>query len=224
VVHFREVGAELITPVQRWVHPGRDVQRLPVRLEQLIWFFASPPVGRSAPAPSSVDELEANRPNFETFVRQYEYDIFTYLWRMTGDVETAYDLRQEAFLRAWQHYEKISQYTEPKAWLFRVATNLAINHRTRHGRGDKTPTASELSEQPDISVPAVDHVVDQNDVRMVLLAIPSKLRAVLVLHDAYGFTSAEIAAILHITVSATKMRLCRGRDEFRARYMSQEGQ
>jgi RNA polymerase sigma-70 factor, ECF subfamily len=212
----------LITPVRRWVHPGRGVYRLQTWLERLTWFFTSP-AGKSAAAPSSFDEVEANRPDFETFVRQHEYDIFTYLWRMTGDVETAYDLSQETFLRAWQHYGKISHYAEPKAWLFRVATNLAINHRTRRGQEGKVSIDSELAEQMDRSSPSIDHVVEQDNVRMVLLAIPGKLRAVLVLHDAYGFTCAEIAAMLHLTASATKMRLCRGRDEFRARYESQEG-
>lgn len=211
----------MITPAQRWSHPGGVVDPLRSWLEHLTWFFASP-TDKAATTPSGVDDVEANTPDFETFVHQTEYDIFTYLWRMTGDVETASDLSQETFLRAWQHYGKISHYAKPKAWLFRVATNLASSHRTQLIRRGTVLDDSGMSQLPDKSSTSAEHVAEQDYVRTVLLAIPSRLRAVLVLHDAYGFTCAEIASMLHISPSATKMRLCRGRDEFRARYVATE--
>ena len=104
------------------------------RLERGKWFFASS-ADKTAATPIGVHDAAVSRTDFELFVQQTEYDIFTYLWRMTGDVETAFDLSQETFLRAWQHYGKICRYAEPKAWLFRVATNLAINLRARRGQG-----------------------------------------------------------------------------------------
>lgn len=209
------------TLVQQSGTSGGYAGLLRSRLERVEWFFASS-AGKTAAPPLGVHDAAVSRTDFELFVRQNEYDIFIYLWRMSGDVATAYDLSQETFLRAWQQYGKISRYTKPESWLFRVATNLAINHRTRDRRRNRNSNGSGSSEELHDTSDAIDHVVEQDDVRMVLLEIPRGLRAVLVLHDAYGFTCAEIASMLHITQAATKMRLCRGRDEFRAKYVRQE--
>src|SRR5262245_41420099 len=54
---------------------------------------------------------------FEPFFRMHEPDIFTYLWRMTGDEQAAYDLAQETFLRAWRHFVRIRDYERPGGWL-----------------------------------------------------------------------------------------------------------
>src|SRR6185437_17044223 len=59
-------------------------------------------------------------PSFEAFFRRHERDIFGYLWRMTGDEQAAYDLSQETFVRAWQHFDRIATYERPGGWLFRV--------------------------------------------------------------------------------------------------------
>jgi RNA polymerase sigma-70 factor (ECF subfamily) len=139
---------------------------------------------------------------------------------MTGLVESAYDLSQETFLRAWQQFGKISRYSQPRAWLFRVATNLAINYRSQLRTRS---AASDISRLQDGSVAdATEEVIEQDYVRQILLAIPARNRAVLVLHDVYGFTCEEIADALGITLAATKMRLCRGREAFRVRYRHRE--
>src|SRR5215472_11574409 len=62
----------------------------------------------------------------ERFIRDHERPILNYLWRMTGDEQSAYDLTQEVFLRAWQHFATVRRYDQPRAWLFRMATNLSL--------------------------------------------------------------------------------------------------
>ena len=51
--------------------------------------------------------------DYERFIHQHERVILNYLWRMTGDEETAFDLTQEVFLRAWQRFETIRTYDQP---------------------------------------------------------------------------------------------------------------
>src|SRR5262245_14260903 len=84
---------------------------------------------------------------FEAFLQGRERDVFGYLWRLTGDEQTAYDLCQETFIRAWQHFAKVKTYDNPGAWLFRVATNLVLNHRQR--RAPPTRPTTELGEDED---------------------------------------------------------------------------
>jgi RNA polymerase sigma-70 factor (ECF subfamily) len=210
----------VVTLLQQWGNPGRAGDYLRCRLEQLTCFFASQTRRRATNSTSLEDAV--GRPDFEAFVRESEYDIFTYLWRMTGDENAAYDLSQETFLRAWQQYGKISHYEDPRAWLFRVATNLAINYRHRQSNRTKSPSYICADKQSESESDSTERVVEQDYVRQVLLAIPSRQRAVLVLHDVYGLTCEEISSTLRITLAATKMRLSRGREEFRVRYLHQE--
>src|SRR5579872_4871505 len=88
----------------------------------------------SLPAVSEQSDVAEAAPDeqlrrFENFFHDFEQPIFGYLWRMIGDEQTASDLLQETFVRAWQHFSQISGYDRPGAWLFRVATNLALNYR-----------------------------------------------------------------------------------------------
>jgi DNA-directed RNA polymerase specialized sigma24 family protein len=64
---------------------------------------------------------------FETFFQHYEARITSYLWRMVGEDALAADLSQETFIRAWVHFTEVQALDRPLAWLFRVATNLALN-------------------------------------------------------------------------------------------------
>ena len=85
---------------------------------------------------------------FEAFFWLHERAILGYLWRLTGDEQTAHDLSQETFVRAWQHFDKLQHYDQPRAWLFRVATNLGINHlrgRARRPVAPATPAALGIS-------------------------------------------------------------------------------
>lgn len=73
-------------------------------------------------------------------------DAFEQLWKMhypavartafviVGDAETAKDIAQEAFVRAFQHWWRVSQLDRPEAWVHKVAANLAISNRRRRGR------------------------------------------------------------------------------------------
>jgi RNA polymerase sigma-70 factor, ECF subfamily len=158
---------------------------------------------------------------FEGFFRQFERDIFGYLWRMTGEEQAAYDLSQEVFLRAWQHFPRVSEYDRPRAWLFRVATHLALNYlRGRAARPDAALDAGG-EERFAISDPAW-RLAERDQVRQILFAMPPRYRAGLVLREVYGFSCEEVAQALGSSRDAAKMLLCRAREGFRERYMREE--
>jgi len=164
---------------------------------------------------------------FEPFFRAHERDIFTYLWRMTSDEQAAYDLTQETFLRAWQHFTRIRDYERPGGWLFRVATRLALNHLRARGTAlggavslDVTHNARHTHAAP-FSPAASDpgaRVANADAVRRALIAIAPRQRAALVLREVYGLTCEEVAATLGISVGAAKTVLWRARGEFRNHY------
>lgn len=171
--------------------------------------------------------------DFEVFFRHHQQDTFGYLWRLTGEEQVAYDLSQETFIRAWQHFSDLRHYDHPAGWLFRVATNLALKH-LRHRRIVTRLVTTTQYDDDGLAEPAdraptnhADHAeqVVQNDlVRIVLLALAPRSRAVLVLHDVYGLSTDEVAQTLTMTRAAVKMMLCRAREQFRIRYQRQEAQ
>lgn len=187
------------------------------------------PVGAATAAPTTPTAQHALSPGemgeFESFFRAHEHDIFTYLWRMTGDEQAAYDLAQETFLRAWRHFAKVRGYERPGGWLFRVATHLALNHL--RGRATSLGAAVSLDAAGGaphtlppshaLSDPAV-HVVDADTLRRALMAISPRQRAALVLREVYGLACGEVARALGISAGAAKTLLWRARDEFKVRY------
>lgn len=179
------------------------------------------------PAPTSSSTQESHAAThagvdaFEAFFWRYERDILGYLWRLTGDEQAAYDLSQETFVRAWQHFDRIATYERPGGWLFRVATNLALTHQKRAAApvGAAQPFAT--GSEPSVSDPAW-RLAESEAIRATLLALPPQQRAALVLREVCGFSCAEVAETLGITLAAAKMTLSRGRDAFRARYTREE--
>lgn len=165
---------------------------------------------------------------FEPFVRAHEPQILNYLWRLTGDEQTAYDLTQEVFLRAWQHYATVSHYEQPRGWLFRVATNLALSaNATRRRRGAITPAPSAGMLEGDDAPGSSDiarRIVERDTMRAVLLQLSPKRRAALVLREVYGLSTAEVGEALGMSEPAVRMALSRAREQFRELYARENRQ
>ncbi len=168
------------------------------------------------------DGIEAAvRDRFAMFFAQYEGSIIGYLWRMVGDEGSAADLAQETFLRAWQHFATIEGYTKPSAWLFKVASNLALQHLRRR----QAPVGAAVALDEETGPASSDHgrrIAEQDLVRRTLLAISPRLRAVLILREVYGLMGTEIAAALGMTPAAVKMALWRAAKQFREIYRREE--
>lgn len=181
------------------------------------------PQSEPASASAAGNDPAQTLPDFEAFFRAHQRDIFGYLWRMTGDEQAAYDLSQETFVRAWQHFARIASYERPGAWLFRVATNLALTHLRRAAApvGAAQPFVPGLD--PSVSDPSW-RLAESDAVRATLLALPPQQRAALALREVYGCSCEEVAEALGVSLAAAKMTLSRGREAFRARYTREEEQ
>ncbi len=207
--------------------------RTEVAASGALWHRLLLAIGDGAPAKAATAMPTARRAlpqgeigEFEPFFRAHEHDIFTYLWRMTGDEQAAYDLTQETFLRAWQHFARIRTYERPGGWLFRIATHLALNHL--RNRATSLGAAISLDAAgfahhalPPSSSAIADpgaRVADADTMRRALMAISSRQRAALVLREVYGLSCRQVAAALGISTGAAKTLLWRARDELRDRY------
>ena len=174
--------------------------------------------GRAAPAQGR--HTEAREATFEQFFHAHESAILGYLWRITGDEQASHDVAQETFLRAWQRFEQVCRYEQPRAWLFRVATNLASNHR-RH-RSIHDATMARFSPAHPATLDPAAGVAESAIVRAALLAMPVRQRSALVLRVVYGLSIPEIAEALGASRAAAAMTLSRAREAFRTHYTQEE--
>lgn len=140
--------------------------------------------------------------------------LFRYALSLVGDRNTAEDLVSAAVVRALEHREQYRADASLRTWLHRILTNLAID-RGRHGSHEVSVVDVEAHWRNDsYSVdPAVVVARAQSAdvVRDALVHLPYGYRSVIVLHDAHGWPSSEIAHVLDISLPATKQRLRRGR-------------
>lgn len=160
-------------------------------------------------------------PSFEAFYQRHERAIFGYLWRVCGDEQTANDLTQEVFFRAWRTYDKLRGYERPEAWLFRVATNLALNER-RHQRV-AGPAASLHGHERASGDPAAQ-LAERAALRAALESLPARQRAAFILRELYGHSCDEVAETLGLTRAAAKMTLSRARERLRALYLKEDAE
>lgn len=161
----------------------------------------------------------AETKSFEAFFWHFERQIFGYLWHMTNDEQLALDLSQETFIRAWQHFESIGEHRDNGAWLFRVASNLALTHLQRRVVQSAIPLDESLIGMSDPEMRITERAV----VHEVLRQLSPKLRASLILHEIYGLTCEEIAQVLGMSQAAVKMALSRAREQFRTHYRHKGG-
>jgi RNA polymerase sigma factor (sigma-70 family) len=182
------------------------------------------PIGNSAPFAYEMSASSgAALDEFESFFNAHEARLSAYLWRMTGDRQSASDLCQETFLRAWQRYDTIRAYDQPDAWLFRVATNLALQLARRQKAPIGAAGPLEDAFEPSVSDPAW-RLAERDLVRETLLELPPRARALLILREVSGFSAEEAAKTLGMSPSAVKVALWRARAQFREVYLRKEGQ
>lgn len=125
---------------------------------------------------------------------------------LTGDPAEAFDHVQEAFIRAWTHWDRISGYDDPEAWVRRVAHNQAIS---RWRRARRTVLRADHDDA------AANFAPDQLELIDALQQIPSTERTAIVLHHLAGYSVDDIAAQLGVPGGTVKSWLSRGRARLR---------
>ncbi|HJQ83513.1 MAG TPA: RNA polymerase sigma factor [Candidatus Binatia bacterium] len=158
----------------------------------------------SRPAASSTELVERHRA-----------EILRYLVRMLGDPDEAQDACQEVFLRAHRAFGRLRADSNPRAWLYRIATNSALNAARQ-----RTRTAARLVDADCDAVAAVAGSPEQReDLRAVVRAVerlPPRQRAALMLRRFDGLGYAAIAATLGGNESAARANVYQAVKRLRA--------
>jgi len=159
---------------------------------------------------------------WEDIVLQYQAPLSRYLYNMVRDKELARDLTQDTFLEAYRAMPDTEGELKLKSWLYRIATNNAIQVLRRRKLIAWLPWTEETPVPKQIEN-VEDDVAQRELIRDALNKLPGKYRTVLLLHDYQGFKCPEIGRILNISLDAAKKRLARGREMFQDAYKSWRG-
>lgn len=148
---------------------------------------------------------------------QYHAALFAYLYRLVNDREWAHDLCQESFLRIFRARGRLAQVSNPRAWIYRIATNVAFTALKRRRRFAWLPWRSRDAEKLAATDPT-EHSDRRLAIERALAQVPLHYRAPLLLYSHYGFSVREVAGALDLSEGAVKTRLYRAREMFRQVY------
>lgn len=152
----------------------------------------------------------------ELFERYHEA-IFAYLYRMLDDSEAAHDLTQETFLQLFRTRDRLTGVENLRAWVYRLATNLALNALKRRRRFTWLPWRK-IEDAPQTDPDPLQRLGRELAVEQALNQLPPDYRAPLLLYSHDGFSVREIAEALGLSEGAVKTRLYRAREMFRKLY------
>jgi len=147
-------------------------------------------------------------------IAQLRPRLHRYCSRMTGSVMDGEDVVQDALFEA---YRKLDQWDDSRPvapWLFRIAHNRCIDFLRRRGvRVEAETTAM----SPDFAMPANPPVLGvSRAVEQLVMSLPPKERACVLLKDVFDYTLEEIAELVSSTVGGVKAALNRGRSKLAA--------
>lgn len=166
---------------------------------------------------------------YNYLVTRYHRQIIHFLFRMVHNEAVAEELAQEVFLRVYRSRESYRAEAKFSTWLYRIATNLAVNH-ARDTKYERTAPTLEL-DQPDPesgTLPEIagsDPNVEQRllreermaAIRAHVAALPERQRMAVLMHKYQEMDYRQIGDVLKLSESATKSLLFRAYQTLRER-------
>jgi RNA polymerase sigma-70 factor (ECF subfamily) len=168
-----------------------------------------------------------DQPAFDYLVQKYRRPLVSFMYRMARNAAVAEDLAQEVFLRVYRSRESYEASAKFTTWLYRIATNLAVNHArdTRHERPEVVVSLDEPDEATGMTMDLADGEITAEQamlrrerlmaIRRKIEALPERQRLAVVMHKYQQMDYRQIAEVLELSESATKSLLFRAYETLR---------
>ena len=166
---------------------------------------------------------------FDHLVEKYRRAMISFMFRMTHNQAVAEELAQEVFLRVYRSRASYAAEAKFTTWLYRIATNLAVNH-ARDNRQERIAGAVSLDE-PDpetgTTLDVADHSLSAEQkmvrrermaaIRKQVMDLPERQRMAVLMHKYQEMDYRQIADVLKLSESATKSLLFRAYEALRVK-------
>jgi RNA polymerase sigma-70 factor (ECF subfamily) len=164
---------------------------------------------------------------FNYLVERYRRAMISFMYRMTHNAAIAEELSQEVFLRVYRSRGNYTADAKFTTWLYRIATNLAVNH-ARDNKNERPEVKASLDETDEESGLSIDPADDRPNIEQEMMrrermrairkhveALPERQRMAVMMHKYQELDYRQIAEVLHLSESATKSLLFRAYETLR---------
>ena len=178
------------------------------------------PKPASSREPAGVAPSTERRSSFEELYQRHSREVWALAYARWMNADTAMDIAQEAFLRLWKHTEAGEPILNPRAWLLRVARNLAEDYAKSAFRRNGThppQTMNGVQAHEPLPHECLERQETFEQLRGILEEMPQPDREILTLRYALDYETGDIAEMLSINATAVHMRLSRARQRLAER-------
>lgn len=164
---------------------------------------------------------------FEELVRRYQRPIAAYVYRMTGDYESALDLTQEVFIKVYNSLARFRPEFKFSTWIYKIAHNSAVDHLRRTGTREQSLVAE--FEGTERELPVESHRLSpeqeyagkerREEIEQVVRALPASYRELILLRHSHDMSYDEIAEVTGLPLGTVKNRLFRAREVMRQEFI-----
>ena len=152
-------------------------------------------------------------------VGRYNGRLYNFIYRFVGDRETAEDIVQETFLRAFRKRKEYRAIANFSTWLFTIAGNLAKSELRRRKRwrmfslerDEETDTGMDLPDESARPDRVAESSIADVQIQEAIASLPDNYRQVILLRDVEGMSYQEISEIVDCPVGTVKSRVNRAR-------------
>jgi RNA polymerase sigma factor (sigma-70 family) len=144
-------------------------------------------------------------PGFEDFFEQRRRPLALALWLVVRNRAETEEIAQDAFLKVWEHWDRVKQMDDPEGYLFRTAMNLQRNRRRR------AALALRRTFRPQEGRDELAHIEQRDEVVRALGKLTRSQREALVVTDLLDYNSEEAGLLLGISPSTVRVQVARAR-------------
>jgi len=169
---------------------------------------------------------------FNYLIEKYRRPIVSFMFRMVRNSAIAEELAQEVFLRVYRSRQTYSADAKFTTWLYRIATNLGVNHArdTKYERPELKASLDEHDDETGLAIDVADSSLNAEQqilrrerlaaIRAQIDTLPERQRMAVLMHKYQNMDYKQIAEVLQLSESATKSLLFRAYESLREKLKS----
>ncbi|MEW6624364.1 MAG: sigma-70 family RNA polymerase sigma factor [Bacillota bacterium] len=173
---------------------------------------------------------EGHLESFEVLVERYQKQVYNMAYRYTGNSEDAYDLSQEAFIKAYKGIKSFRQEAAFKTWIYHITSNVCKDFLRKANKYKEVSIDAPIhTEEGEMEKQITDRVNGPEEIyeikelsefiQSMISSLPNDYREVIVLREFQQLSYEEMSDILDCSLGTVKSRLNRARNMLKEKFI-----